>query len=56
MPKISTPLTDTFIKNLKITDKAKKYYDGGGRIYIYPQRPEINSGICRIGGVISRKR
>ena len=34
MPKISTPLTDTFIKNLKATDKAQKYYDGGG-LYLF---------------------
>jgi len=34
MPKISAPLTDTYIKNLKATDKAQKYYDGGG-LYLY---------------------
>lgn len=30
MGKNSRPLTDTFIKNLKPEDKAKKHYDGGG--------------------------
>jgi len=34
MPKISAPLIDNFIKNLKATDKAQKYYDGGG-LYLY---------------------
>ena len=34
MPKISAPLTDAFIKNLKATSKPQKYYDGGG-LYLY---------------------
>ena len=30
MPKVSAPLTDTFIKSLKAAEKPKKYFDGGG--------------------------
>lgn len=30
MPKVSAPLTDLFVKNVKPTDKPKKYFDGGG--------------------------
>ena len=34
MPKINIPLTDIVIRNIKATDKPKKYYDGGG-LYLY---------------------
>jgi hypothetical protein len=30
MPKVSAPLTDQFVKNVKPSDKPKKYFDGGG--------------------------
>lgn len=31
------PLTDTYIRSLKVADKEQKHFDGGGPVSFHPQ-------------------